>query len=166
MEFKEQIWPIKDRLFRLALRVVNDRAEAEDVVQEVMIKLWKQGQDLHLVKNMEAWCFRLTRNLALDKLKGGYRKRKAELPTNNNFIAAQRPDHLLEAQDGYQRIRSYMQALPERHRAVMHLRDIEGLSYQEIADALDMSLPQVKTNLFRARKSIRETLLKQGEHEA
>ncbi|MEL7221681.1 MAG: sigma-70 family RNA polymerase sigma factor [Bacteroidota bacterium] len=160
MEFKEQIWPIKDRLFRLAYRVVDDRAEAEDVVQEVMIKLWRQGQDLRLVKNLEAWCFRLTRNLALDKLKGGYRKRRTELPTDNNTLrATDQPDKILEAQDGYQRIRSFIQALPEQHRAVMHLRDIEGLSYQEIADALNMSMPQVKTNLFRARKAVRTSIL-------
>jgi RNA polymerase sigma-70 factor (ECF subfamily) len=165
MEFKEQIWPIKDRLFRLALRVVDDRAEAEDVVQEVMIKLWRQGQDLQLVKNLEAWCFRLTRNLALDKLKGGYRKRRTELPSDNNVLqTTDRPDQLLEAQDGYQRIRSFIQALPEQHRAVMHLRDIEGLSYQEIASALDMTLPQVKTNLFRARKAVKAAILNFEDH--
>lgn len=166
MEFKKQIWPIKDRLYRLAYRVVDDRAEAEDVVQEVMIKLWRQGQDLQLVKNLEAWCFRLTRNLALDKLKGGYRKRRIELPTDNNALrTADQPDKILEAQDGYQLIRSFIQALPEQHRAVMHLRDIEGLSYQEIADALNMSMPQVKTNLFRARKTVRAAILNHEDHE-
>jgi RNA polymerase sigma-70 factor (ECF subfamily) len=78
--------------------------------------------------------------------------------------ATDRPDKLLEAQDGYQRIRSFIQALPEQHRAVMHLRDIEGLSYQEIASALDMTMPQVKTNLFRARKAVRAAILNFEDH--
>lgn len=166
MEFREQIWPIKDRLFRLAYRLVNDRAEAEDVVQEVMIKLWKQGQDLKLVRNLEAWCLRLTRNQALDKLKGGYRKRKATLeqvhepstPTNTQ------PDQLTEWQDTYEQIEKLIQNLPTDYQAVVQLRDIEGMTYQEIANALDMSLSQVKTNLFRARKRLREALEKRSAY--
>lgn len=165
MEFREQIWPIKDRLYRLALRLVNDRAEAEDVVQEVMIKLWRQGKGLLQIKNMEAWCLRMTRNQALDKLKGGYRKRRTELEPNLPELKADRqPDQQLEWQDTYQQIRTLMQQLPENHRSVVQLRDIEGLSYQEIATALEMSMSQVKTNLFRARKSLREALLKQSSY--
>jgi RNA polymerase sigma-70 factor (family 1) len=165
MEFREQIWPIKDRLYRLALRLVNDRAEAEDVVQEVMIKLWRQGQELHLVQNLEAWCFRLTRNLALDKLKGGYQKRRVALPESlRDSPSAQRPDQQLEWKDTYEHIQQVIRSLPEQHRLVVHLRDIEGLSYQEIADALDMSMPQVKTNLFRARQVLRKSLQNRSAH--
>lgn len=165
MEFREQIWPIKDRLYRLALRLVNDRAEAEDVVQEVMVKLWQQGKDLLLVKNMEAWCLRMTRNQALDKLKGGYRKRRTEITDNlPQFTMTDSPDQQLEWKDTYQQIRVIMQNLPENHRSVVQLRDIEGMSYQEIADALEMTMPQVKTNLFRARKALREALLKQSSY--
>ena len=165
MEFREQIWPIKDRLYRLALRLVNDRAEAEDVVQEVMVKLWQQGKDLQLIKNLEAWCLKMTRNQALDKLKGGYRKRRTEIvDTHPQFTSIDTPDQQLEWKDTYQHIRSIMQSLPESHRSVMQLRDIEGMSYQEIAEALEMTMPQVKTNLFRARKTLREALLKQSSY--
>ncbi|MGH1435373.1 MAG: RNA polymerase sigma factor [Lewinella sp.] len=165
MEFREQIWPIKDRLYRLALRLVNDRAEAEDVVQEVMVKLWQQGKDLLLIKNMEAWCLRMTRNQALDKLKGGYRKRRTEITDNlPQFTVKDGPDQQLEWKDTYQQIRAIIQNLPENHRSVVQLRDIEGMSYQEIADALEMTMPQVKTNLFRARKALREALLKQSSY--
>ena len=165
MEFREQIWPIKDRLYRLALRLVNDRAEAEDVVQEVMVKLWQQGKDLQLVKNLEAWCLRMTRNQALDKLKGGYRKRRTEITeTLPQFTSADTPEQQMEWKDTYEHIKSMMQSLPESHRSVMQLRDIEGLSYQEIAEALEMTMPQVKTNLFRARKTLREELLKQSSY--
>lgn len=165
MEFREQIWPIKDRLYRLALRVVDDRAEAEDVVQEVMIKLWQQGKDIKLIKNLEAWCLRMTRNQALDKLKGGYRKRRTSLERQQyDLKATEQPDQQLIGKDTYRQVHQIMQELPESHRSVVQLRDIEGLSYQEIAEALEMTMPQVKTNLFRARKSLREALLKNAEY--
>lgn len=166
MEFREQIWPIKDRLYRLAFRLVNDRAEAEDVVQEVMIKVWKQGQDLKLIRNLEAWCLKLTRNQALDKLKGGYRKRKANLEQlqEPRTAANTQPDQQAEWQDAYEHIRALMQNLPPDYRSVVQLRDIEGMSYQEIAEALDMSLAQVKTNLFRARKKLREAMEKRSAY--
>ncbi|MEL6969328.1 MAG: RNA polymerase sigma factor [Bacteroidota bacterium] len=166
MEFQEQIWPIKDRLFRLAYCLVNDRAEAEDVVQEVMIKLWKQGQGLLSINNLEAWCLRLTKNQALDKLKGGYRKRKAPLEHMGepSTAANSNPDLKAEQQDLYDQVQQMMQRLPADYQSVVQLRDIEGMTYQEIADALDMSLAQVKTNLFRARKKLREALEKRNAY--
>lgn len=161
-EFREHVWPFKDRLYRLALKVVGDTAEAEDVVQEVLVKIWKQGADLSLINNMEAWCLRLTRNHAIDKLRGGYRKRKTDFDHAPELTSAQaqQPDQQVELQDTVAQIRQLMQGLPENQRMVMHLRDIEGQTYQEIADALEMSMPQVKTNLFRARKAIRAALVK------
>ncbi|MEM1216705.1 MAG: RNA polymerase sigma factor [Bacteroidota bacterium] len=161
MEFKQHIWPLKDRLYRLALRLVNDRAEAEDVVQEVMIKLWRQGTDLAVIRNLEAWCLKLTKNQALDKLKGGYRKRKTNLTlVSDHQSPSPNPAQQAETSDTLSHVHALLQQLPEQHRATLQLRDIEGLSYQEISEALDMTLPQVKTNLFRARKALREQLLR------
>ena len=71
------------------------------------------------------------------------------------------PHRQIEVKDEMMFIKEKMQALPENHRLVMHLRDIEELSYQEICDALDMSMVQVKSNLFRARKAMRLALIKQ-----
>jgi RNA polymerase sigma factor (sigma-70 family) len=159
MEYKAQIWPIKDRLFRLALRLVGDRAEAEDVVQEVLIKVWRQGQDLALIQNFEAWCVRLTRNLALDKLKGGYRKRRTELePHRHTLTTGLRPDYELESRDQMGYLQKLMKQLPEAQRLCMHLRDIEGLSYQEISEHLELNMAQVKSNIFRARQAMRRQL--------
>lgn len=159
-DFREQIWPFKDRLYRLAYQVVGDSAEAEDVVQEVLVKVWRQGGELDLIQNIEAWCLRLTRNHAIDKLRGGYRKRRTDLEMAPEPIAiAERPDQRAEWEDTYGHIRQLMHQLPEAQRSVMHLRDIEGHSYQEIADALDLTMAQVKTNLHRARKFIRQGLL-------
>lgn len=163
MEFREQIWPFKDRLYRLALRLVKDQAEAEDVVQEVLIKVWRQGTELKLIQNLEAWCIRLTRNQALDKLKSGYRKRKSQLDTQVLQIADNtQPDVLLESQDTMQRIKRLINQLPEQQRAVVQLRDVEGLSYQEICESLDLPMSQVKSHLFRARQKLRQRIEKSG----
>ena len=165
-EFREHIWPFKDRLYRLALRVVGDSAEAEDVVQEVLVKIWRQEKDLSVINNIEAWCLRLTRNHAIDKLRGGYRKRKADLEDAPPLTTSttDRPDRQAEWSDTFSHIRKLIAQLPEKQRVVIHLRDIEGHSYQEIADSLEITMAQVKTNLFRARKAIREKLIKQQSY--
>ena len=163
MNFKKTIWPLKDRLYRLALRLLSDRSQAEDVVQEVMIKLWQQekNEGLSSINNLNAWSTRLTKNLALDKLKGGYNKRKTDLDQGINLkSSALNPEDEMQSKDTFEFIKNKIQDLPEKHRLVMHLRDIEEFSYQEICDALDMSLSQVKSNLFRARQSIRTSLSK------
>lgn len=159
MDFKEKIWPLKDRLYRMALRLLEDRSEAEDVAQEVMIKLWQKRKDLSSINNIDAWSFRLTKNLALDKLKGGYHKRKTSIDQVIDFPTKNlSPDRQIESNDSMTFIKQKMQLLPEQHRLVMHLRDIEELSYQEICDALNMSMAQVKSNLFRARQAMRVEL--------
>lgn len=165
MEFKEKIWPLKDQLYRMAMRLLNDRNEAEDVVQEVMVKLWQQGKDLSLIKNLETWSYKLTKNHALDKLKSAYNKRKTAWPEHLSITdRSAKPDTQIESKDGMAYIKEQMQKLPEQHRLVMHLRDIEEMSYQEISEALDMSMAQVKSNLFRARKAMRAALLKNKQH--
>lgn len=167
MSFTKTIWPLKDRLYRMALRLLTDRSEAEDVVQEVMIKLWEQEKNnsLSSVNNLNAWSLRLTKNLALDKLKGGYSKRKTDLDQNLNFkSAALTPERAMESKDTMAFIKKKMQDLPEKYRMVIHLRDIEELSYQEICDALDMSMSEVKSNLFRARQRLRTVLSKSIHH--
>ena len=73
-EFKTHILPIKNKLFRFSFNIVNDRAEAEDVVQEVFIKLWKQRDNIGEIKNIEAWCMRVTRNLSIDKMRSKHRR--------------------------------------------------------------------------------------------
>ena len=66
--------PLKNKLFRFALKMVHNVAEAEDIVQEVMIKIWDQRDSMSEIKNIEAWCVRLTKNLTFDKLKSKHSK--------------------------------------------------------------------------------------------
>jgi RNA polymerase sigma-70 factor (ECF subfamily) len=159
-DFKNNILPIKNKLFRFALRIVNDPAEAEDVVQEVFIKFWKYLEKGETVDNPEAWCMRATRNQAIDKLRSKHKRVESLDEKYDQKDKSASPFQLASMKDTMQYIKSFINQLPEKQKLVMHLRDIEGHTYQEIADALELPLGQVKVNLFRARQTIRTKLLK------
>lgn len=159
--FHEQVFPHRHKLFRFALRITGSYHEAEDVVQEVMEKVWKApAEQTADVQNWEAWCMTLTRNRSLDKTRAQTLRRTAPLDGAATFTNTTENLHKsAENRDLVDRIRQKMQELPEKQRLVMHLRDIEELSYEEIADTLQISLEQVKVSLHRARKSIREQMM-------
>ena len=155
-EFKYQVLPVKDKLFRFALRFLRNEAEAQDVVQEVLIKAWHQRDEL---RNAEAWCMQVTRNLSLNKLKSGHRSRTEELAEHDRYEShAASPYAQTETQDAMGHVRTLLQSLPLKQQQVLELRDVEGYSYQEISDVLKIDLNQVKVNLFRARQTLRKQL--------
>lgn len=161
-EFKNSILPAKDKLYRMALRIVGDRAEAQDVVQEVFIKIWKKRAHLDEISNIDAFCMRMTKNLAIDKTRSKH-KRTQSLGHGLDFATHSRnPHQQVETNDTINRVRQLMETLPTKQKMVMQLRDIEEMSYDEIAKSLDIPMNQVKVNLFRARKKIRELLLNQS----
>jgi RNA polymerase sigma factor (sigma-70 family) len=159
--FQTHILPIRHKLYRFALRITGHTQEAEDVVQEVLEKVWKSSEvQTEAVQNWEAWCMTLTRNRSLDKTRTTALRRTA--PIESAFDRRSNdsgPAHAAETNDLAMHIRALMQALPEKLRLTMHLRDVEELSYEEIAQTLNMSLDQVKINLHRARKAVRERVM-------
>jgi RNA polymerase sigma-70 factor, ECF subfamily len=158
-DYKKLVLPIKNKLFRFSLRIVGNVAEAEDVVQEVFIKVWNKRNEIESFNNLEAWCMTLTKNLSIDKLRSKHRRVDA-LPDSYDMPSQSvSPYQATVTNDTISRIEKMMTALPEKQRMVMQLRDIEGMSYKEIAEILKITLDQVKINLFRARKDIRSQLL-------
>lgn len=159
-EFQIQISKIKNKLFRFSFNIVNDAAEAEDVVQEVFIKLWKKRDHLAEINNIEAWCMRVTRNLSIDKTRSKHRRTEGFKEGFDMKDEAPSPYQQMAGGDIFSKIKKLMQLLPDKQRMVMELRDIEGLSYQEVAEALEISLDQVKVNIYRARIAMRKELEK------
>lgn len=160
-EFKQNILPQKNKLYRFAYRLVGDEEEAKDIVQETMIKAWGNQAALAEVKNKEAWCMQVTKNMALDKLKS---KRHQTTDGFKEGFDIQdhkesHPEKLTELKDMMRTIKNFIKQLPEKQQQVVQLRDIEGLSYKQISDALEINLNQVKVNLFRARKSLKENII-------
>lgn len=159
--FESRVLPVKNKLFRFAFRLLGSSEEAKDVVQEVFIRVWNGRDQIESIDNMEAWCMRITRNLSLDKIRS--RQRKATDPIEENFdiqIDTQTPYEAAENNENMQRINQLIASLPEKQRQVMHLRDIEGYSYNEICEILELDMNQVKVNLFRARNAVREKFVK------
>lgn len=163
--FENRVLPTKNKLFRFAFRLLGSQEEAKDVVQDVMLKVWNGREQMATIDNMEAWCMRITKNMSLDRLRS--KQRRVTDSMEEGFEIRQEslsPHERTEIQESMQRINELMKALPEKQRQVMHLRDIEGYSYNEICEILELDMSQVKVNLFRARGAVREKLVKMNAY--
>jgi len=158
--FESRVLPVKNKLFRFAFRMLGSSEEAKDVVQEALIKVWNGREQMEGIQNMEAWCMRITKNLSLDRLRSLQRKQTDSLEGVDVKQETLSPHDRTEIQENMQRINELMATLPDKQRQVMHLRDIEGHSYNEIGEILEIDLNQVKVYLFRARNAVREKLIK------
>ena len=152
-DFTQQILPFKNKLFRFALQIVGNVAEAEDVVQEVFIKLWKSREKLQEYNNLEAWCMRLTKHRRVTDLDG------VEITETDAT-----PHRIAEVNDLMNLVYQSLAKLPEKQRQIMHLRDIEGFTYQEISDTLEIPLNQVKVSLYRARQFVKLEVINQQSY--
>lgn len=146
----------------MALRMTMQREEAEDVVQETMIKLWNQRDNLNGVESIEAYAMTICRNQALDHLRKSANTTVSldAMPNPDAHHSAQttNPYDKIFADEGIRRINRIMAELPEKQRTCMQLRDFEGKNYREIAQILSITEDQVKVNIFRARKYIKERI--------
>jgi RNA polymerase sigma-70 factor (ECF subfamily) len=164
-EFKIRLLPAKNKLFRFALSLLSNREEAEDAVQEVYLKMWDMRNDLGKYKNTDALMMTITRNHCLDKIK--LKKNKAI--TLNEELDSSRAGSMeekTEQSDLISRIKQVMQKLPEQQKTIVHLRDVEGYNYDEIAKVTGYDLNYVRVNLSRGRKKIRETIINLQRNEA
>lgn len=160
-KFHRIILPLKDKLFRLAWSIVRDSAEAEDIVQDVFLKLWLKMTSGDNIKNLEAYCFRATKNLALDRVESlSIRKTENIAPELESGIFTDHvtPFFKLVETERNTLIYRCIDQLSKNQKMVFQLREIEGMSYKEIANALDISEDLVKVSLFRARNKLKELL--------
>ena len=163
-DFKTRVLPTKNKLYRFALKLIQNAEEAEDAVQEVFLKIWERREEMHQYKNMEAWCMTLIKNFCLDKI----RSKKFKTTMVKMDLQIEDLDHtpyqLLERRENATRINKIINELPEKQRMVIHLREIEGYSYQEISEITGMDLNQVKVSLFRGRENLKRKILNQGKN--
>lgn len=155
--FHTDILPLKNQLYRLALRITLNSAEAEDIVQETLIKVWNRRESWDKIDNMEAFCFTVCRNLSLDSIKR-HGNRNATLDEGQAEQPSNMPtpsEHTIE-HDQLAIVRKLVDALPEKQRSCIQLRDFEGKSYKDIAIILGITEEQVKVNIFRGRQTIKQ----------
>ena len=156
--------PLKDKLFRLALRITFDRAEAEDVVQDTMIRVWNKREEWTQFGSIEAYCLTVAKNLAIDRSQKKEAQNVDLTPEMEEESEISGPYDQLVNNERMSIIHRLINELPEKQRLIMQLRDIEGESYKEIAKILNLTEEQVKVNLFRARQKVKQRYLEIDEY--
>jgi RNA polymerase sigma-70 factor (ECF subfamily) len=156
ISFRDDVLPLKNRLYRLALRITLDPAEAEDAVQDSLIRVWEHREDWEKIESIEAYALTICRNISLDiagKAGRGNVQLNEELRVKNEESSM---FNEFEQKERLSLVRKLMDTLPEVQRSIMELRDIEGKTYQEIGNILKLTESQVKVYLHRARTSVRQ----------
>lgn len=164
ISFRNDILPLKDKLFRLALRITFNRAEAEDVVQDTLIRVWNKREEWSQFESIEAYCMTVARNLAVDRSQKKEAQNLRITPEMEEVSVASGPYDKLVSRERMDILHRLINALPEKQRLVMQMRDIEGASYKEIASILNITEEQVKINLFRARQKIKQQYTRIDEY--
>ena len=167
--FKELVDKHQRAVINLAYRFLGSREEAEDVAQEVFIRMYKAAKTYKPEAGFPTWLFRITTNVCLNELRR--RRRVREIPlvplseesernTAMTVPASEgtRPDIQLEQAERNRIIQESLEALPPNQRTAVILKRYEGLSYQEIADVLNTSVSAVESLLFRAKQTLKKKL--------
>ena len=165
ISFQNDILPLKDMLFRLALRITLSREDAEDVVQETLIRCWNKRDSWQDIDSIPAFATTICRNLALDCTKKAGRNNRSldntEKPVapETTFLSNEDPHRKAVNSDRMAQLQSIINTLPENQKLCLQLRDFEEKNYKEIAELLQMTEQQVKTNIFRARQTIKNRFI-------
>jgi RNA polymerase sigma-70 factor (ECF subfamily) len=158
-EFRKIILPEGRRLYALAFRYLNNREEAEDMVQEVMMKLWAGRNEQSHYASPAAWCTTVTRNSCIDTLRKRKRIRLEEL--SDAILTPETDPGLLNSSDNLEAVKvisGIVNRMKEPYRSAVILRDMEGYSYEETAEIMQTSINALRTVISRARKNIREEM--------
>ena len=162
-EFIATVLPFKDKLYRLAKRILVSGDEAEDAVQEVYLKLWKGRNKISTYKNPEAFAVTMTKNYCYDKLKAKSSSNLKIVHSNyedNNYNTGKQTEN----KDAVNWVFKLMKNLPEQQQLILQLRDVEEYTNAEIAEHLGINETAVRVALSRARKTIREQLIKKHSY--
>lgn len=152
------IRPIEDKLYRLSRRYLISNEEAQDAVQEVMLKMYAHIKKVKILHNFEGYAMRMARNYCLDRLKSKQAAtlrlvHRTETSDQNNL------DRKLDHNDSLEWVKKITRNLPQQQQMILQLRDVEAYEFEEIAKIMDMSPGAVRVALSRARKTIRKKLI-------
>jgi RNA polymerase sigma-70 factor (ECF subfamily) len=159
--FDTKVMPATGKMYRYALSILKDKDTAHDVVQECLLKIWKNRKKLPEVKNIESWVMRITRNQCYDWVKVNRYTLEADRDIERDDLLMPEPsqtDELAIMNDGKMFFGKIVDALPQKQREIFYLREVEDMAYQDIAEILSLSLSEVKVNLHRTRQRIRSTM--------
>ena len=157
--FKAEILPIRDKLFHIARKILVEEEDAEDAVQEVLLKLWHTRDSLDRYDSAAAYATTVTKNHCLDKLR--VKKQTDSLDDIHHMREANDNPYLqLERKNTEEVLRKIIEELPQLQQAIIRMKDIEEYEVEEIAEITGTKVDAVRVNLSRARKKVREEYIK------
>lgn len=163
--FKKEFLPYHRKLYCIAYRLLENAADAEDLVQEAYLKLWDKREGLVIISNPEAFSVTLVKNMCFDLLRSGkytLSRQSVELAEVHNMSQADN----FEVRDEAQQVRHIIAHLPVQQQKIVTLRDVKGCSYEEIEQVTELNATNVRVLLSRARKKIREEFNKWSNYDS
>jgi RNA polymerase sigma factor, sigma-70 family len=153
--FKAEVLPLRGRLFGYAVRMLGNSDDAEDIVQEVFLKLWFMRSELYRYNSVAALSYMITKNLSLNHIKTTRRKREKHSEISVSMEGPP-PDLQLQEKESLKNVMTIIDNLPGLQQAVIKMRHIEGMEIAEIAQLTGSSPEAIRMSLSRARKRIKE----------
>ncbi|MBO0939596.1 sigma-70 family RNA polymerase sigma factor [Fibrella sp. HMF5335] len=164
--FKQRILPVQGRLFRLAQLFLRNREEAEDALQDVLMRLWSNRQQLDAYHSVEALAVQMTKNLCLDRLKAHRRQPVTATDDYQNVLATDdSPYRQVELLDSASQMQRLIDALPDQQKLLIHLREVEDYSFDEIEQITGLTTNNIRVILSRTRQRLRDDYLKVNNNE-
>lgn len=160
--FVRKVVPLRGKLSAYARRLLQDIDEAEDIVQEVFLKLWSIRESLDRYHNIEALSMKITKNLSLNRIR--IRQRNSSISDYETASERTDPQKILEYRDSARQISEIIHTLPDTQQAVLRMKHLDGLETSEIAEITGSNIEAVRVNLSRARKKVKELFLKMQDH--
>lgn len=159
MQFKKEVLPLRERLILYAERLLENKGDAEDIIQDVFLKLWHMRDKLDEYVSVYALSVTMTKRLCLNRLKINQREQE----DLNEFILIDEnlsPDIQLEQKDNVAQVMRIIDQLPDLQQATLRMKHVDGLEIDEIAALTGSSPESIRMNLSRARKKVKEIFFK------
>jgi RNA polymerase sigma-70 factor (ECF subfamily) len=163
VEFKNKLIPISPKLLRFASRMLMNQEDARDMVQDVFLKLWVMRDKLETYRSLEALAMTMTKNACVDQL----RKRKTFFQHSDSIAdrndGSDDVEQILTSKEVYNSILDMLNNLPEQQKAIIHLKDVEGYTTEEVMEILGINANTMRVNLSRARSKLRELIIQKNK---
>lgn len=158
-EFKNRVIPYSRKLYPMLFRILRNEEETRDALQELMVKLWNKRNDLEHCKNESAYIITMARNYSFDVLK---KKRPQSIDENeeHKILNLKADDVSVDTKEKFEHVHSVIQGLPEKYRTVIQLRDIDGLSFDEMKAMTGLEVSNLRVILSRARNKVKQEVEK------
>jgi RNA polymerase sigma-70 factor (ECF subfamily) len=169
--FEELVLEYEKKVYNVALRMVNNQEDAEDITQEAFIKAYNSLSGFRGDSKFSVWLTRIVSNMCLDLIRSRGRRPTISLSVEDEdgenveleiSDMRQSPETLMDQQLTKESVRRGLKQLPDEYREILLLREIQGLSYEEISAALDLEVGTVKSRIYRGRKKLCDYLIKDG----